>query len=391
MTNGLTKTARARQIPAIPGTSGIPNTPEQFVLPPSPPGSRYEKRERWLNNAKTEKEIYFELVKVAGVDGESKYLNINFTDGFAGFGIPLRAGDKYVWGFAPRYNMKPTVFIAVVVEEGPNATAIPSNPPENMVLIEVLWTPFVPAEPPTYPLPPGVLAVKYPDPVWPNGYPRKPDNAAPTTIAGTIQVPRATGGYDTIRVPGVLSRSSASSKILDRLQINEPTPRDRSRYLFEPHGVPYITIKAFAGAPGVPTIPGYTVYDQVRAWDAGANSIASVDGDLHVTFNVLTVMGAKVGFFPEGPRPSADASLLVNAFYVYSTADRQRWVIIDNGRTVQPVQNNIATDSTEYEIRRVAGIVSYYVDGELMFTSKTTSDGPLRVGSALYKTGDVVL
>lgn len=391
MTNGLTKTAKARMVPPIPGVPGIASTPAQLVLPPSPPGSRYEKRERWTNPQQTQKEIYFELVKVDEGDGQSRYLNLNFVGDFVGFALPLNAGDKYVWGFAPQYNMKPTVFRTVVVFAGPNATAIPSDIPEDMVLIEVLYTPFMSSEPKTYPLPAGVVAIKYEAPTWPNGYPRKPEGAAASTITGTIQVPNAAGGYDTIKVPGTISGAYVGAKILDKLQINEPTPRNRTRYLFSPQGVPYITIQPFAGAPAVPPVPGYTVFDQVRAWDAGANSIAAVDGNLQLTFGVPPVMGVKVGFFPEGPRPGHDAAALVNSFYIFSTADRQRWVIIDHGRTITPVNDNVAYNGMEFEIRREGGVVSYYVDGGHVFTSKTPSSGPLRVGSTLYKTGDMVL
>ena len=386
MTNGLTKSAKARSVPPIPSTPGIPSTPARFVLPPSPPGMRYEKRERWTTPQQTEKEVYFELVKLNVDPASPRPLDINLVNG--GFGIPLNTGDKYVWGYANVANSAPTVFRTVIVVAGPNASAVPSNPPANMVLVEVMYTPATPTELPTYPSPSGVQTIKYPEPTWPNGYPRKPDGSPTTAITGTIQVPKVSGGYEAIQVPGTISRSSTSTGLLDKLQITSPTPINNDRYRFVAQGVPYIVIQPFAGAPGTPYVPGYLVYGPVRAWDAGANSIATVDGDLQVIFRVPIVMGVKVGFFPDGARNGADADALRNAFYVFSTTDGQRWAIIDNGRTVQ---GSLATATTKYEIRRVGGVVYYFIDDALVFTSSVASSGPLRVGSTLYKTGDMVL
>lgn len=387
MTNGLTKTARARNVPAIPGIPGLPGSDGFIVLAPSPPGKRYEKRTRWLNAQKTELETYFELVTVQ-VDTEWKYLALDFIEGGGGFVIQVVAGDTFIWGYAAKKGDKPTVFITEVATNF-DLNPFPTNPPEDMVLVEVRYrSAAAAAGPGHYPPPAGCKFLKYEPPLYPNGFPQRRDGFR-GALAGTFDYPLPEGGYETVRVPGTLSTTHVGGPATV-LTTNEPIPQNRSRYVYSPHGIRFITVLPYAGTPSIPGVPGYTVYDTVREWDAGANSIATEDGDLHVTFNVPVSAGVKVGFFPDGDRAPANAEAMPNAFYVFSGTDGFQYAVIDNGRTVVP-KGNQATAQTNYEIRRVGGVVSYYVDDELVYTSSVHSSGPLRVGTTMYRTGDMVL
>lgn len=387
MTNGLTKTARARNVPAIPGVPGLPGSDGFIVLAPSPPGMRYEKRTRWLNAQKTKSETYFELVSVQ-VDTEWKYLALDTIQPGGGFAIPVQSGDTFIWGYGPKKGAKPTTFITKTATAY-DLNVIPETVPEGLVLIECRYIPAAATSGPmSYPPPGGCRFLKYEPPLYPNGFPKRRDGFR-GALTGTFVSPLPEGGYETVRVPGTLGTAYAGGPATV-LTTREPIPQNRSRYVHSPHGVRFITVLPYEGTPPIPGVPGYTAYDTVREWDAGANSIATEDGDLHVTFNVPVSAGVKVGFFPDGDRNSADAEAMPNAFYVFSGTDGFQYAIVDNGRTVVP-KNNQANAQTNYEIRRVGGVVSYYVDDELVYTSSVHSSGPLRVGTTMYRTGDMVL
>lgn len=368
MSNGLTKLAVPVAVPGVPGVAGSTATPQRTVLTPSPPGYYYV----WDSGDQD-----YRLVKstTARPPTSTRTYTIDKEDPFHVF-ASFKQGDTVRYGFAPRYYAQPEVFQTGVVPAPPNSFL--PDPPANMVLVQVQVTsPTVMTPETLYALPAGVTPVQFDMPCYWNGY---PTSRVVGEVLGWVGVPDAVGNpvKRTIKY-----RRDAEG----RLTMTQP-PDAPGRITFRTRPPYTITILPTDGWPAIPPTPGYTDYKGDGGWNAGANSIATVDGDLYTKFQVPFALGAKVGLFPDGPREVT--AEMPFAFHVFANLNGRGWSIVDNGRNIL-LPNSIAVDDTTYEIRRVDEQVSFYVDDALVYVSKNPSTGPLRVGSTLYQTGDIVL
>ncbi|WP_238345976.1 hypothetical protein [Luteimonas saliphila] len=138
--------------------------------------------------------------------------------------------------------------------------------------------------------------------------------------------------------------------------------------------------------PEIPEIPARIEFESTFQWDAGGNSVAELDGDLHVVFDQGYGVGTVLGF--AGSRDDVGTyARITHAFYFHATAAGQfRVAVMEAGKTVSSPMPHVA--AAQYEIRRVGGAVSYLIDDVVVYQSRVSSTGPVVVGTALYATGD---
>lgn len=136
----------------------------------------------------------------------------------------------------------------------------------------------------------------------------------------------------------------------------------------------------------IPEIPGRIEWEPTYRWDAGANSVDELDGDLRVAFDQGYAMGCAIGLTHTRDGVGT-LERLTHAFYFHTTAAGQYLVaVMESGKTVSNAMPHVAT--AQYEILRVGGVVSYLVNDEVVYRSRVPSTGTVLVGSALYGTGD---
>ncbi|GAA0721253.1 hypothetical protein [Dokdonella soli] len=140
--------------------------------------------------------------------------------------------------------------------------------------------------------------------------------------------------------------------------------------------------------PAIPEVlPTYTNIPNA-GWNAGANSIAMLDGDLYTQFGLPTeCAGIVIGF--KAFRAWATVPTLV-AFGLYlSNAGGHQYVnVIENGvNMTAPV---LCASSDVFTIGRYGGVVGYKRNSTLLYQSSVTSAGPLIVNACLYASGDEV-
>lgn len=124
-------------------------------------------------------------------------------------------------------------------------------------------------------------------------------------------------------------------------------------------------------------------------WNAGANSIQELDGNVRVAFDIGHVVGVALGFVG-GRGHVEDYKRLTHAFFFTQN---------DNGEAIYRVMElgvartaaaAYVPNTTQFEIRRAQGAVSYWVDGTVVYRSRSASSGTILVGTSMYSTGDSV-
>lgn len=121
-------------------------------------------------------------------------------------------------------------------------------------------------------------------------------------------------------------------------------------------------------------------------WNAGANSVASHEGDARVVFTMVPAVGVVLGFAPDRDDPTNMLRVTHGFSFTKSANDDARAQIIEAGVTKGGVHTY--DDETEFQVRRVSGVVTYWIDGEMIYVSRTPSVGEIIVGTALYASGD---
>lgn len=147
-----------------------------------------------------------------------------------------------------------------------------------------------------------------------------------------------------------------------------------------------ITYPETPGTPGVPAR-----YDTVKtmAWDAGANSVSSRDGDLRLTFTHGKVVGVVLGLVGERGDVT-DRRRIPYAFYLSQTqGGRPQFDVMELGEKVAS-GGAYVPDVDEFEIRRAGSTVTYWHAGELIHTSRTPSSGLLLASCAVFASSDTV-
>lgn len=374
MTNGLTKLAQAVFTPGVAGRPAVAPIALRWYLTPSPPGYYY---------AFTDGEWRLRPLASSTPPGQAaRSYSIPISSG-SGHGYSFPAGATLTYRYATSYGAAPTY--SAVVNTSATGSAAPPPAPSGFVLVRI--DVYVPGNSSgeTIPsnelaaLPAGVGGVTMAGSTLSNGYPA----ASPSRVVGNIVLPNLDG----------------SVRVLTRFY----TKLSNGGYVWDGTGdpdPPYFTTAAsgmragllanFPGAPAVAAVPPKTEYKKWQEWNAGANSIAELDGDVYTEFPGPVAVGAYVGFFEGGTRDPQNYDAMVAAFRFASSPTGPKWTIKDGARSVS-ITNTSYTTSDKFRIERANGVMIFLVNGIEVYRSKRASAGPLRVGTTLYASGDKVL
>lgn len=144
--------------------------------------------------------------------------------------------------------------------------------------------------------------------------------------------------------------------------------------------------------PEQPFVEGGIQYAPSIGWNAGANSVSEIDGDLHTVFRPSAgTVGAVVGLrrLSGGRGQQIDPARVDFGLYFQNPGSVDLVSVIERGveRTV-----GVLRDSGDmFEIRRVDGIVTYWQGTTLLYQSQLLSTGILIVTACLFATGDTIL
>lgn len=138
--------------------------------------------------------------------------------------------------------------------------------------------------------------------------------------------------------------------------------------------------------PYIPFSPPHVDHKPVIGWNAGANSLATIDGDLHM---VLTMpkgtTGALVGLKGSRSRQTLP-SLIEHGWYFQSAGGADVAQVVEGGSPQTALATRLDTDS--FEIRRQGADVIYLKNGTVVHNSTLPSLGPKLVNACLYASGD---
>lgn len=368
MTNGLTKRPQTVVTPGVVGRPAIEAIASQWYLVPSPPGYYYAfSNAEWI------------LRSTSTSTPSTPSYSISVPPG-GGYGYSYPAGSRVVFGYAQTYGSSPTVFIDTTASSSGNSP--PPTPPAGFVLVRIDVYTASPAPPPggVAPLPAGVQPIRLlASSTLSNGYP----SVAEAVVQGRFSIPSVDGG--TFTVTRNYRKLSTGAYVWDGS--GDPDP---PYFVTGSAGLRTGRILNFPGAPAVPSTPPTVEYKTWQAWNAGANSIAELDGNVFVQLAGPEAAGAYVGFFEGGSRAPEDYNGLVAAFRFTQTPTGRQWTIKDGSRSLS-VTNTPYTTADVFRIERVNGVMVFRLNGTEVYRSARISSGPLRVGTSLYASGDKVL
>lgn len=142
--------------------------------------------------------------------------------------------------------------------------------------------------------------------------------------------------------------------------------------------------------PEQPFVPGEPTREEVRAsygWTVGGNSGVSLDGNLHLEFDMRPVVGVVVGLTTDLDN-QADPARIEHGLLFNLPLTGPRFCVIESGSVKTGYTNYVAGDV--FAMRRISGIVTYWHNDDLFYTSLRPSSGAVNAGSALYGSGDAV-
>lgn len=139
--------------------------------------------------------------------------------------------------------------------------------------------------------------------------------------------------------------------------------------------------------PPVAYVPARIEQQLVLGWNAGANSIDELDGDLHTVFMMPAVAGVVIGL-RSGRAKQTIPDLIEHGLYFATFAGVRMVHVVERG--LGATSNLPCDESDTFEIRRVAGRVTYWRNGALLYASNARSTGAKVVNACLYASGDSV-
>lgn len=139
----------------------------------------------------------------------------------------------------------------------------------------------------------------------------------------------------------------------------------------------------------VPAQPALYQTAPVKGWNAGANSIASLSGDVHVVFDFDPMpVGIVVGFkSATAPIPQDNPNLIQHGVYGYLSQGVPTVDVMESGKTRASF---VYTRGQSIEIRRVGEKVTYWINEAQVYASAAPSFGALIVNACLYASGDTL-
>lgn len=133
-------------------------------------------------------------------------------------------------------------------------------------------------------------------------------------------------------------------------------------------------------------VPATLKTEPVVGWNAGANSITMLDGDLHMVLTMPKgIIGALVGLKGSRSRQTLP-SLIEHGWYFQSAGGADVVQVVEGGVPQTSLVTRLDTDS--FEIRRRGADVEYLKNGSIVHKSMVPSLGPKIVNSCLYASGD---
>lgn len=140
--------------------------------------------------------------------------------------------------------------------------------------------------------------------------------------------------------------------------------------------------------PAQPYVPTTVEQENLLGWNAGANSIDTVDGSLHAVFGMpLRVVGVVIGLKGARTRQTVP-SLIEHGFYFQQAGTLDVFQVIEMG-TTRTVPMDRA-DGDIFEIRRMSGSVRYLYNNDVLYVSTLASFGSKIVNACLYSSYDTV-
>lgn len=139
---------------------------------------------------------------------------------------------------------------------------------------------------------------------------------------------------------------------------------------------------------GIDPVAAYIETKAILGWNAGANSIMQLDGDVHAVFGMPQgTVGVIVGFKGARSRQTIP-DLVTHGMYFQSLAGVDMVQVIERGQPKTTLQPRSALDT--FEIRRAFGKVTYWQSGTMIYESVQPSVGPVLVNACIYASGDDV-
>lgn len=135
-------------------------------------------------------------------------------------------------------------------------------------------------------------------------------------------------------------------------------------------------------------IPARVERQAIAGWNAGANSIMTLDNDLHTVFPMPVGLGGVImGLKGERSRQTTP-TLIEHGMYFLSSAAVNFVQAIESGVVRGARVQRLSSDT--FEIRRINGVVTYWKSGVLLYTSTVPSSGAKVVNACLYVSADAV-
>lgn len=138
----------------------------------------------------------------------------------------------------------------------------------------------------------------------------------------------------------------------------------------------------------VAAVPARIETRPIIGWNAGANSKTELDGDMHTVFTMPAGGAGVVIGFRSGRARNTAPDLVEHGLYFQSVAGYDMVQVCELGVAKTLLVPRTASDT--FEIRRVAGMVTYWINATLLYTSHRPSYGVKLVNACLYASGDAV-
>lgn len=134
--------------------------------------------------------------------------------------------------------------------------------------------------------------------------------------------------------------------------------------------------------------PASVSYANDYGWNAGANSIDSQTGDCELAWTMELAIGVVCGLASSRADVTDFSRITHGWFFDTDSAGAPRARVVESGQLLGGAFGYDAT--TLFKVRRIAGIVTYWLGADLLRTSTEASVGEVWAGCALYASGDTI-
>lgn len=146
------------------------------------------------------------------------------------------------------------------------------------------------------------------------------------------------------------------------------------------------TCQTIPGTPPTQAVPPSTASNPNLGWNAGARSIAEIDGDLYLEFDMPAVTGAACGLAAQ--RRGTDPAFIQFGMLFKGAGGVSVFAVIENGN--QRTLDAIYAPGDVFRIERRRGAVIYKHNGAGVYLSANASTGSLVTVGCLYAAEDQI-